>query len=96
MTLPQWINKLTTIKARTENEIPIAGKKMIKIFNNIKKVKAPMEEMEKVKYFLPTSYKSKFILGSDITVDNLYNKIEEDLKLWNYFNIGETLLKKNS
>jgi len=86
MTLPQWINKLTTIKARTENEIPIAGKKMIKIFNNIKKVKAPMEEMEKVKYFLPTSYKSKFILDSDITVDSLYNKIKENLKLWNYFN----------
>ena len=55
----------------------------------MKEAKAPMEEKEKVKYFLralPTSYKSKFILDSDIIVDSLYNKIKEDLKLQNYFN----------
>ena len=95
----QWINKLTTIKTRTKNEIPTACKKMIKIFSNMKEAKAPMEEKKKAKYFLralPTNYKSKFILDSNITVDSLYNKIKEDLKLWNYFNIGETLLKKNS
>jgi len=93
----QWINKLTTIKTRTKNEIPTACKKMIKIFSNMKEAKAPMEEKKKAKYFLralPTSFKSNFILV--VTVDSLYNKIKEDLKLWNYFNIGETLLKKNS
>jgi len=53
-----------------------------------------MEEKEKVKYFLRvllTSNKSNFILNSDITVDSLYNKIKEDLKLWSYFsNWGNT------
>ena len=60
----------------------------------MKEAKASMEEKEKVKYFLralPTNYKSKFILDSNITVDSLYNKIKEDLKLWNYFNnLGNT------
>ncbi|KAG4092065.1 hypothetical protein H8356DRAFT_1429831 [Neocallimastix lanati (nom. inval.)] len=56
---------------------------MIKIFSNMKEAKAPKEEKK--------SNKSNFILNSDITVDSLYNKIKEDLKLWSYFsNWGNT------
>eukprot|EP00833_Pecoramyces_ruminatium_P014940 jgi/Orpsp1_1/1188972/evm.model.d7180000068605.1 len=95
--LTQWINKLVSIKAKNDNEIPNACKKIIKIFDNMKEAKASMDEKEKVKYFLralPEHYKRKLMLDSDTTVNALYEKIKEDLKYWNYVNNWGTSTKE--
>jgi len=91
--LTQWIKKLKSIKAKKEEEIPKAVRKILKIFKNMEDAKATMEEKEKVKYFLhilPEKYRKKLTLTNDSTVDNLQKIITEDLNMWNYIEDWDT------
>jgi len=85
--MTQWINKLKTIKAKKEVEIPSVIKKILRIFKNMDDLSTGLEDKKKVKYFLnalPNSYRKKLVLTNDTNVDDLKNKINEDLKMWAY------------